>query len=46
MSGDFYDSKRAYREGITLRQAAIGSGEVRVEEFDRWGDPKRMVGES
>ena len=35
-------AQKAHREGITLRQAAIGSG----EEFDRWGDPRRMVGES
>ena len=39
-------AQKAHREGITLRQAAIGSGEVTAEEFDRWGDPARMVGES
>ena len=32
-------AQKAHREGITLRQAAIGSGEVTAEEFDRWGDP-------
>ena len=37
-------AQKAHREGITLRQAAIGSGEVTAEEFDRWGDPARMVG--
>lgn len=39
-------AQKAHREGITLRQAAIGSGEVTEEEFDRWVDPARMVGES
>ena len=39
-------AQKAHREGITLRQAAIGSGEITAEEFDRWGDPARMVGES
>jgi len=39
-------AQKAHREGITLRQAAIGSGEGTAEEFDRWGDPARMVGES
>ena len=39
-------AQKAHREGITLRQAASGSGEVTAEEFDRWGDPARMVGES
>lgn len=32
-------AQKAHREGITLRQAAIGSGEVTAEEFDRWGEP-------
>ena len=39
-------AQKAYREGITLRQAAIGAGEVTAEEFDRWVDPTRMVRES
>ena len=39
-------AKKAHREGSTLRQAAIGSGEVTAEEFERWGDAARMVGES
>ena len=39
-------AQKAHREGITLRQATIGAGEVSAEELERWGDPARMVGES
>lgn len=37
-------ARRAYRENITLREAAIASGEVTAEEFGRWVDPRQMVG--
>lgn len=36
--------KRAAAEGITLREAAIASGFVTGEEFDRWVVPAAMVG--
>jgi fumarate hydratase, class II len=37
-------AKLAYREGRTLRQAAIDLGYMSGEEFDRWVVPERMVG--
>lgn len=36
-------AQKAYREGTTLREAAIASGEVTAEEFDQWVDPQKMV---
>ncbi len=36
-------AQRAYRENITLRQAALESGEVSEQEFDEWVDPAKMV---
>jgi len=36
-------AKKAYQEGITLRQAAVESGYVTEEEFDRWVNPGQMV---
>ena len=38
-------SQKAYQENKTLREAAIESGYVTAEEFDRWVDPSKMVGE-
>ena len=35
---------RAYAEGLTLREAALASGAVTAEDFDRWVDPQDMVG--
>jgi fumarate hydratase class II len=35
---------KAYDEGITLREAALASGYVTAEEFDRTIDPAQMVG--
>ncbi|MCA6218476.1 class II fumarate hydratase [Ideonella sp. B7] len=37
-------AKKAYREGTTLREAALASGHVTAEQFDAWVDPARMVG--
>lgn len=37
-------ARKAYREHKTLREAAVESGYVTPEEFDRWVDPARMVG--
>ena len=37
-------AKKAYREGTSLRQAALALGYVTDEEFTAWVDPKKMVG--
>lgn len=37
-------AKRAHEEGATLRQTAVKTGLVSEEEFDRWVDPKLMLG--
>ena len=38
-------AKKAHREGLTLRQAAIQLGYVTDEEFSRYVVPEKMVGE-
>jgi len=38
-------AKKAYRENLTLKQAATDLGYVSEENFDKWVDPKKMVGE-
>ena len=38
-------ARMAYLENTTLREAAIASGYVSGEEFDRWVNPHDMVGE-
>ncbi|MGE0099724.1 MAG: class II fumarate hydratase [Hydrogenophaga sp.] len=37
-------AKKAHREGTSLREAAIASGHVTAEQFDRWVRPEQMVG--
>jgi fumarate hydratase class II len=37
-------AKRAHRDGLTLREAALALGHVSAEDFDRWVVPERMVG--
>ncbi len=37
-------AKRAHQEGSTLRAAALASGDVTAEEFDRWVRPADMTG--
>jgi fumarate hydratase class II len=37
-------AKRAHRDGLTLREAAIASGHVSAEDFDAWVRADRMVG--
>jgi fumarate hydratase class II len=37
-------AKKAHREGTTLKEAALSSGYVTDEEFDRWVDPSKMTG--
>lgn len=36
-------AKKAYKEGSTLKTAAIGLGYVSAEEFDKWVRPEDMV---
>jgi fumarate hydratase, class II len=37
-------AKKAHREGLTLRDAALASGWVTGEQFDAWVRPEAMVG--
>jgi fumarate hydratase, class II len=37
-------AKRAHSEGTTLREAAVASGHLTGEEFDRWVVPAEMTG--
>ncbi len=37
-------AKRALAEGETLKEAAAALGYVKTEDFDRWVDPKAMLG--
>lgn len=39
-------AQKAYREGKTLKQAAMESGYVSAEDFDRWVNPADMVGKT
>jgi fumarate hydratase class II len=40
-----YIAKKAHKEGTSLRDAAIASGHLTAEQFDRWVVPARMVGD-
>jgi len=35
---------KAHAEGMTLKQAALALGTVAADDFDRWADPKTMLG--
>ena len=37
-------AKKAHHEGISLKEAAISSGELTAEEFDKYVIPENMVG--
>ena len=37
-------AKRAHAAGTSLREAATASGHVSAEDFDRWADPRSMLG--
>jgi fumarate hydratase, class II len=37
-------AKRAHKEGLSLREAALGSGWVTAEQFEQWVRPQDMVG--
>jgi fumarate hydratase class II len=36
-------AKKAYKEGSTLKQAAVALGYVTAEEFDKWVDAEKMT---
>ena len=38
-------AKKAYNENLTLKEAAFSLGYVSPEDFDKWVDPQKMVGE-
>lgn len=38
-------AQKAFKEGKSLRDAAIESGEITAEEFDEWVNAEKMVGE-
>ena len=38
-------AKKAHKEGLTLKQAALELGLVSAENFDKWVDPSKMTGE-
>ncbi len=38
-------AKKAYNENLTLKEAAVSLGYVSPEDFDKWVDPKKMVGD-
>jgi fumarate hydratase, class II len=37
-------AKKAHREGRTLREAALALGYVSGDDFDRWVEPRSMIG--
>jgi fumarate hydratase, class II len=37
-------AKHAHKNGLSLREAAIGVGGVKAADFDRWADPAHMLG--
>ena len=37
-------AKSAHEKGTTLREAALASGDVTDDDYDRWIDPKAMTG--
>ncbi len=37
-------AKKAHKEGLTLRQAAVSSGLLTNEQFDAWVIPENMIG--
>jgi fumarate hydratase class II len=39
-------AKRAHKEGLSLREAALASGHVSAEQFDAWVRPEAMVGDA
>jgi fumarate hydratase class II len=38
-------AKHAHAAGLGLKEAALASGHVTAEDFDRWIDPRAMLGQ-
>ncbi len=38
-------AKKAYKENLTLKEVAVSLGYVSPDDFDKWVDPQKMVGE-
>ena len=36
-------AKKAHKEGISLKEAAIALNLVSEKDFDKWVDPKKMI---
>jgi fumarate hydratase class II len=36
-------ARAAHRDGLTLREAALASGDVTAEQFDAWVRPEEMT---
>lgn len=39
-------AKKAHAEGKTLKEAALETGYVTEEDFDKWADPSKMIGKN
>lgn len=39
-------AKKAFNEGLTLKEAALGLGYVSEEEYEAWVRPEKMIGEN
>ena len=37
-------AKKAHNEGTTLKEAAVSLNLVSESDFDKWVDPKKMIG--
>ena len=37
-------AKKAHEEGLTLKEAALSLKLVSEKDFDKWVDPKKMLG--
>ena len=37
-------AKKAHKEGLTLKEAALKLKLVSEKDFDKWVDPKKMIG--
>ena len=37
-------AKKAHKEGLTLKEAALSLKLVSEKDFDKWVDPKKMLG--
>ena len=37
-------AKKAHKEGLSLKEAAVALGHLTAEQFDQWVKPEDMVG--